>query len=1224
MTNANASSTKPLTYEPTLETAISALSQQFLNGGYSDISEMDRQVYEAFWTDTAQADLIQCIFPTHRQRSSGSVRPVYPKGGFDPNAQQLSSKGFSKLLEIAWENCTTPPTSERWSQLDGYRSSLPGMQGGVPTIIGAAIKPINMAVVSIDIDLNFFGSTILPEAVAEYIVNASHAYRVRGNHERITLVLRQTQCLKDFFNTEYPEHSRITFIHGVHTDAKIEVNFREGVSNNILGAHKHHRSYQVVLPDNDAIGHMDEATFISLVQHLDDGGFTTKKSDGMSRGGRLLAWEIEKVPEFAADVDRLLKLIEGGKALKKKFGISAAVSLFDLLSASAQQILAGKIRYAEANRHLEVDPTDVYPISDGFRRNTTWQVFSDIAFTAQFLEEFKIPFDPTEEDRLVLRIAEMIQPDISDVFVSVYDDITAAYTSKKCKKWSHDYTLNVYKCEYRKGEKSTVSHTFAQGFLTQVGNALGAILQDFIYSKQKAELNKRGQTLKPPTMEQSLQLAAIAERTEESIAEFSDIDIEGIFDVIFENLEVQDTLIDEDAIDQAATQRDLKYQYRLKATNDNWGIFPIHFGNHSHRYLRRQKGASYPSCVALMAALISHAGIFQITADPIDDDVFDAVSLKDGRKRYTLNTEGNMLLVMQLLTGDSGSGKSYVTKPLETAARIAAQSVNMIDQDTTNFFRAIVDDKGKLRQVKDYTPQSGVPQGSVIHPLEYADIHQHIRSKEPQSFINFSETYTMTDHSAETAAFRDAMMETEMRMRVRELSNRKLFSGSFYHPVFLFYDEAGAFIEITYQSSARITSFCEMKAGNMKEFRRAKSNASGSQNNIQFWAATMHGNLPLPKYLSTAYKADVKDCKAEGVLGRIIMGYIERKDENDEIEFVSKYGGNSDEEVIATLSTIAMLIPSAMRRIETEFDGNSISYFSSGRNTGNFFMDADAIEHLPNIHDRLKAKVEAMKDVYPDHSYAYDTYIGKIYEMLYTIAGGHKLTGDLIEMAGRVIPLMNPRFQVGSDHITYSGWEISRYVKDRGIQNYHNHTQLLSALMEVLIQLKDDKKLKPITRQNIKLGSLQAAEIILTHHYDVLMYSETLYCKMFGADTDSFDAARKATSTAMAERHSTGYVAYRIIDNLDRQIRRASNGNMTIRQSDVLRNILYQTSKGGNDDSEKTRQLVMMTFNTLMSRLVRDDHMETSGKGTTWKLLTGYREIQPLLAELRGNFAAQI
>jgi hypothetical protein len=1198
----------------TLE-AIRVLSEQFDSQGYHGYSEGAKAAFKGFWGDSAQADLATSIYPTARDLAKGTIRPVYPKGGFNPKYQSLTSTGLSQLIDAVWAR--QDGMASKWQKFDGYVSSIDPGQDYVAEVVGGAIKPINQSVIAIDVDLDFFGGDRnLPESVAKFFAAATDAYRVRGNRNRMSLIYRQTDCLKAHIDREYPGVNKIICVSTADSSAKVEFSIRDGCSQNIFGVHKTEISYQVLFPVNDCINPLDELGFAAIVMDLlADNRFVQTTTDIAARLNRITAQELAQQSAYRGHLQTVL---EGIHALKTKYGVSGAINPLDLLTESTLKIMRGELAYTEASVSVKVDPLTNYPFQDGMRRNTTWQAFSDISFIFQFLRVTEIPHDADLENQFVQKIAKYIKPDASEVVISEYDPVLRRYTSTKTRKWSEKYTISLYNTTYYDSDKCTISKDFAETFMRQPIHLLGAVLQEFLCSKKISDLATQGRKLIGPDVDQSVTLANIA-----TLPDLSDADevLDDMFEIIFDIQADSMSLINDDAISDAISQTTLKNQQRVQAVSDDWGIFPKYFARHARRYLRRQKGASAPFAVSTMTAMIAQSGYYQVTADPINDAEFDQVAARDGRERYSLNSDGNTLLLMQVLTGDSGAGKSYVTTPLDVALRMVTTALTKVDVHTQDFFRAVTD-RSKFKSRDKYTPVEAM--GSMISLYQYCAMLDAFREKSPLYATQTTETFSMSDHSADIAALRDAFMITELRLNVRQICNGRLFPGSFYHPICLYFDEAGAFIESTYQNSARITSFCELKAGNPKSFRRANSNLSGAQNDVTFWGATLHGNIPLPKYLATMYKADVKDQKAEGVLGRILLGYIERDDSDvDPEDFKTPYKARTDEEVIATIFTVAMLIPKAVRIMHDELGRDGSCYFSSFRSTTNFYMSRECIDELKGAHDRVYAKIEDMKRLYPENDYAYGTYQGKIYEMLYTLAGGHKLMCDLIAVATQLIPRLHFKVQLGSDIVTYTGWEFSRYTKDRGLQNPDNNGRLIDAIRATIGDLETDDALKRIRSKEIEIKSMIAAETILIHHYDILSYSEVLYDRIIGNIQHSQDAARKATTNALAERNSKTFVAYRIVDCLDKRLRVVNNSTRKITQSDIIRNMLYQCGKG-QDDPEASRQLIIQTFNTLIGRLVSDGHLGAAANGKAWFIKTSYAEIQPILGELRINFNALI
>lgn len=1201
-------------YSQELIDRLKSLDTHLGTDGYDDFSDSSSEAFFAFWSDEAQRDLVKNIYTTVKDQSKGSIRPFYPNG-FNPAYQQLTINGLEKLTQKICENVTRPPApgaAPRWSAFEGYNSPK-GSQNGVPNALGAALKPIDMATIAFDFDLNLFEGQVLKEEFIAKILDTKDAYLVRGNRQRLTLIMRQSECLRRHLCSEFESHSKMIYSNDLVVGAKIEVTFREGGANNIWGLHKSGRGYQVKFPDNDVIGEMSSDMFTEFCELIVSSGFVTRKGDSTNRDGRLLPEEIQEA-DFTMEIRALKSVIGAIENIRMKYKVLGNLAIGAALASSSKEILDGKLRFSEANKSSKITPGEKYPIGDGYRRNTTWQIFTDLAFACNFFDNFKIHYNPEEEELIVATIASLIEPDLEDVFIQ---DSSGKHV--KVKKWSSEYTKFVYKTEYRESDKSTISFSFVPSFVGMVTKGLAAIVQNFLMSKKLESLKKSGKTINAPTLEQIEVLVGVTEK--EDPEEYAEAHLADLFEEIMIGTgDAPETFIDDAEISYANASIERKEKSRIRATNDNWGIFPPQVKDPYKRFLRAQRGGSYASMVATIAALCSYAGYFQVTADPIDSGLFLRVQKKDGRTRYTANTDGNPLLLMQLLTGDSGSGKSYVIKPIEIANTIAGSAVNAVDSATWDFFINCQNEAGKMKPVKDYTPSLG-SRRTHISVSEYSSIFAMLRNRDIYSLVSRNETYGNSDYSAEVAALRDAMNDTQLRMNIKDVVNDKLFAGTFSHPLFLFYDEASAFMEAVYTSASKVTHFCELKGAVNKQFRRANSNMSGSQIDIDFFGASLHGNLPLPKFLKTVYESDIKASKAEGVLGRILVSYIQRSNEITEpIEEAER----PDDEVIKTLTTLALMIPSAMRRLDYDsHEKQKLSYFNPSRKVGNLYFELAAREEMVRVHERLTEKIEDMKNIYPQYEYSYDTYIGKLWEMIYTVSGGHKLSLDLMKIAERVIEKLEVRINVDGNPRIFTGWEIADYVKDRGLHSQQNNTFFMLGLIEALRMLHTEGRLKPIRSQSIKLVSVQAAEAIIAHHYDILMYAESLYAEKAEIETTEIDRARLANNIALAERNSLTFGGYRMVKLVEGSILRAFKGDRKVTESGVIRNMVTQANKIRNDEErENQKQNIRRSFSQIMTLLENKGYVlpiRNGGKIMHWELNSRAKAITEFLKEMKAN-----
>lgn len=1188
--------------------AVLALQQSFIDGGYDDYSETTVESLLAFFALDANIWLIRCMFPSSRD-SSGNVAIGFPRGGFDKGRQHLSHRGLVKLINTAAENHTLPLSTDKWTSLDGINSASPSSTSAIANVVGISAKSIDNAFIAVEFKTNIFTSNFLSDDIVAHIFELDNAYKVLDGNGTLTLILRQSEKLKSAIRKEYGKRSLITFANIKHSDSYINIIIGENAPVSIFGATSNISACKINLPIDDEIGELDSKGLKKLIELSLCSGFQEVESSDTSCLD-ISPSDIMSMDEFTPQITTIAALVKGVNNLHSRYNVSPYIEIKSVMTKIGIDILSGSIRFVEPNRYVATDASDVYKISDGFRQNTINALFQEIGFIVCVLINLSVPFYDTNFEEIAAELIRIIEPDINQFSTSVFDNATKVYTKLSMKKWSLAYLNHIFIHKYTKS-KNNVSYT--HNLLNSIVSSLSEILQNFLFADKLTDLNSQSKTLALPTADQAVKLAEATVRSD--LDEFV-AGIDDIFDIIMVP-DDQTSLIDENDFEHARVISELKEQHRIKATQDNWGIFPQNCAEHYKRFLHGQLGASYPSLLSTIASLTSYSGYIQVTADPLDSATFESLVKKEGRVRYEGNAEGNLVLIMQLLTGDSGAGKSYVIRPLLNATRIASVAVTHIDNDTVNFFRNIHLDNGKLKLPKDYAILPGSLSGTHILESEYHDIFNKIRSKDAASILAVNETFTLSDHSAEIAAIRDAMADTELRLLLRSLAHNKLFSGTYNHPIILFFDEASAFMETVYQHSSKITAFCELKSGEAKLFRRAKSNVSGAQIDIQFFGASLHGNLPLPKFLNMAYKADVKDNRAEGVLGRIMMGYIRRNKNGTKPTVITPLTPDrSDEEILSALTTIAHLIPNAIRRLEADYPEDKLSYFSSTRKVTNFYYALDARDQLVNVHERLETKIEGMKTIYPEHSYAYDTYIGKLWEMIYTISGGHKLSRDLFKMAEIVIKNFKCRLFIDGSDVEVSSWDICDYVKDRGVQSTANNTCLLLGVVETLRDLKGSNQLKPIRNRSIKIDSLNAAEVIISHHYDILLHAETMYNDMYGVAEIVKDSARNASAIAVATNNSDSYVAYKIIENLERQIIRCMRSSKILRQSDVIRNMLFQATKKHKDPTTQ-KKLITQTFANIMLELIEKGYATSEKSGSTWLITGELAQIQPLLTEIK-------
>jgi hypothetical protein len=1199
----------PIVNNP-LITRLNDLSAAFNDDGYDDGSALSKAAIAAFWTVEPNIWFLRGVFPASRD-NCGNITPGFPRGGFDKSRQHISVRGFHKLIDTVCENVSAPHIGDRWVSIDGINAPVTTVTSAIQNIVGVIAKPIDNAFIAIECNFNFFDGSIANPELTEFILSFTNAYKVRGDRNTIVLILKQTKKLKSFFSKTYPTVSELSFTLPENSDANITIKFDEGSTVNVFGAHSSFPSYQINLPESDEVGSMSAVAYDKLIELIKNANFVESDISTSKDGSMINAIDAIEDSGFLDSINKISTLVKGVTNLQERYAVSPYLEIKNLIPQTTKDSISGGIRFITSERYVVTDPSDVYKISDGFRTNTVNHVFTDVAFVEELLIAISVPFYNTNTEEVIIEVSRIIEPDISDIQLSRFDSESKTYRTSKAKKWSLEHLKNLYESKYK--NKILKPKSYIAIVLDSIIIELSRILQNFLFADKIDTLSSESKKLATPTVDQAVQLAEATDR--DDLTEF----LSGISDIFDVEL-IQDTqtsLIDVSDFEYAKYISELKEQHFLKATQDNWEIYPANCREHYARFLSGQIGASYPALMATIASLTSYAGYIQVTADPLDSATFKALEISENRVRYDGNVEGNLVLIMQLMTGDSGAGKSYVIKPLINAARVANVAVNMVDDATITFFRSIHLDNGKLLNVKDFQGLPGALYSSTINNDEYKEIHARIRSKDAGNLLNVNETFTLSDHSAEIAAIRDAMADTELRLLVRGLSHNKLFAGTYNHPIILFFDEASAFMESVYQHGSKITAFCELKAGESKLFRRAKSNISGAQIDIQFFGASMHGNLPLPKYLSMAYRADVKENRAEGVLGRIITGYIKRN-KNGKRPVIAKpiAPDRTDEELLSAITTISHLIPNAMRRLEADTPNSNLSYFSSNRKVTNFFYSLEAREELNNVQQRLEAKIEGMKVIYPAHSYAYDTYIGKLWEMIYTISGGHKLVSDLFKMSEIVINRLTTVLFVDGVMKTFTGWEICDYINDRGIQSNSNNLNLMLSVMEALRTIQSDKLIRPIKSKKIKMRSLLAAEIIITHHYDVLLHSESMYSDMFGSTEAARESAKNVNAVAYATSNSDNYMAYKIVENLERQLVRCMRNGSVLRQSDVLRNMLFQASKKAKEP-ETQKRLIVNTFANIMSEFVAKGVAKLEKSGSSWKLIGEMSDIQPLLSEIK-------
>jgi hypothetical protein len=125
-----------------------------------------------------------------------------------------------------------------------------------------------------------------------------------------------------------------------------------------------------------------------------------------------------------------------------------------------------------------------------------------------------------------------------------------------------------------------------------------------------------------------------------------------------------------------------------------------------------------------------------------------------------------------------------------------------------------------------------------------------------------------------------------------------------------------------------------------------------------------------------------------------------------------------------------------------------------------------------------------------------------------------------------------------------------------------------------------------------------------------------MYADMYGSTEAARESAKNVNAVAYATSNSDNYMAYKIVENLERQLVRCMRNGSVLRQSDVLRNMLFQASKKSKEP-ETQKRLITNTFANIMTEFVAKGVAKLEKSGTSWKLIGEMSDIQPLLSEIK-------
>jgi hypothetical protein len=360
-------------------------------------------------------DLAGCVFPTVKDQDTASIRPAYPKGGFDPGCQSMTLEGVEMLARIDHYE------PYRWMTIPGIKSSVsPTEHQVLGPVVGACIKPIRRAIITFDFD---FPVGQMP-ALDVWLERNPDVILVRGNRERLTMIMRQSPELMELSATM---KNRVIFAMAddQRKGWKVEVALREGASNNLFGAHKSGREYQTFFPET--LGEMSVANFREMTRIITDFGFAPPKNTS-SNSSRVSVHDL-----FGEDFE-IEKLRLMGKSLSTLNGEDNG----EFLTVRPDNIVANTIHDCIHGKSMYVSGQGWQPsyglVSDGFRRDTAWQVLTDLAMVKAVMDEMRIPYTDGIWEAIVQKLSLTFEVEIGTMVPVQVNEIYI-----RCQKWSYEY-----------------------------------------------------------------------------------------------------------------------------------------------------------------------------------------------------------------------------------------------------------------------------------------------------------------------------------------------------------------------------------------------------------------------------------------------------------------------------------------------------------------------------------------------------------------------------------------------------------------------------------------------------------------------------------------------------------------------------------------------------------------------------------------------------------------
>jgi hypothetical protein len=370
---------------------------------------------------------------------------VYPGGRFDKNTQTLSPIGLGVLAGIAASgvsaNCRIDGLNPRHNDID-------------PTIfgmVGMCLKPIDHSVLIIDFDFPVRDLKYIEDSdeLKSFIESSYGAFATRGNRKRLTLYFRQSPDLFTVIAERVGKVRKMVLTNSDNLDWKIEISLTNGSQGNIAGLHKSGKLYLNHYPEN-GIAVMNVDMFDRFIESCNNASFNTASAtNDCFAAGKIGLDEI--IYSSRTEISTIARV---ANLLSKHDGFT--LSVLDLLPQNTVGLIKGTLGYNNADKWF-TSTTGTHV--EGCRRDTLWQIVSDLSAVRTFLETVELPYDDSIFDTLISHISHMFVEDSAIVEVTVNGRYVRTY------KWSPEYVLSNWEHARENERHAQMSSTYASAFI---------------------------------------------------------------------------------------------------------------------------------------------------------------------------------------------------------------------------------------------------------------------------------------------------------------------------------------------------------------------------------------------------------------------------------------------------------------------------------------------------------------------------------------------------------------------------------------------------------------------------------------------------------------------------------------------------------------------------------------------------------------------------------------